>query len=177
MSERAPGGGAPSPPRWLRGRYRKRAEPEAIGRRSELTISYRRDGYVKVAIRWRQSKSVGRVGGMTASDFERAAAEFHAGNYGTARAMLIPLAEAGVADAQCLMGNIFHLGRGTENDATAAAAWYDRAARQGSALACNNLWTLYRTLLRSSDPDGQRARPWYDEARRPGFAHLPSDFY
>ena len=114
---------------------------------------------------------------MKASELERATAEFEAKNYGVARALLMPLAEADVPEAQCMIGDILHLGLGAEANAVEAAAWYERAAAQGSALACNNLWYLYRTALRSLDTDGQKARHWYDEARRLGFRHLPSEFY
>ena len=114
---------------------------------------------------------------MKMSEMEQAIAEFHAGNYGVARALLMPLAEAGVVEAQCMVGNMFQLGLGVQVDASEAAAWYGRAAEQGSALACNNLWCLYRSDLRGLDPDGQEARHWYDEARRLGFPHLPLEFY
>ncbi|MFN8641084.1 MAG: sel1 repeat family protein [Candidatus Binatia bacterium] len=114
---------------------------------------------------------------MKPSELERATTECEAENYEAARSLLIPLAEAGLAEAQCLLGNLFQLGLGVVADASQAAVWYERAAAQGSALASNNLWCLYRTALRSLDPDEQKARHWYEEARRLGFPHLPQEFY
>ena len=55
-----------------------------------------------------------------------------------------PLAEAGLADAQAIMGLLYQDGRGVTRDYTEAALWYDRAARQGHREAQFNLGTMYR---------------------------------
>ena len=55
-----------------------------------------------------------------------------------------PLADAGLADAQAIMGVLYQNGQGVAQDYTQAALWYDRAARQGHAIAQVNLATLYR---------------------------------
>ncbi|MCB9885545.1 MAG: sel1 repeat family protein [Planctomycetes bacterium] len=54
-----------------------------------------------------------------------------------------PLAEAGDAQAQFLLGVAYDEGRGVERDAATAAKWYRLAAAQDHALAQNNLGLLH----------------------------------
>lgn len=67
-------------------------------------------------------------------------AEFRAQNYTKALPLLMRSAQAGDAEAQCMLGNIYQLGLGEVaiNEA-AAMQWYYRAANQGYSIATNNL--------------------------------------
>ncbi|MEP9354068.1 tetratricopeptide repeat protein [Xanthobacter sp. KR7-65] len=65
------------------------------------------------------------------------------GDYEQAAALLMPLAFAGDARAQGLLGYLFEQGRGVPQDFTAAATWYNCAAEQGEATAQYLLGLLY----------------------------------
>lgn len=65
------------------------------------------------------------------------------GDYQAAAARLTPLAFAGDARAQGLLGYMYEKGRGVPQDFLAAAAWYNCAAEQGEASAQYLLGLLY----------------------------------
>lgn len=66
--------------------------------------------------------------------------EFRAQDYADALPLLTHAAEAGNAEAQCMLGNIYQLGLGsTAIDEAVAMQWYYRAANQGYSVATNNL--------------------------------------
>jgi hypothetical protein len=106
----------------------------------------------------------------------RALAAYEAQCYVEARELLTPLAESGDPGAQCALASIYHLGLGVVADGVEAVRWYKRAADQGSALACNNLWCIYTMGWAGIAEDKEEARRWYEEAKRRGFAHLPREF-
>src|SRR5690606_28344369 len=56
-------------------------------------------------------------------------------------------AEAGDAEAQTNVGEIYERGLGTEPNYAAAALWYRRAADQGNSSALFHLGTLYEQGL------------------------------
>jgi TPR repeat protein len=62
-------------------------------------------------------------------------AAFERGDHGDAAGLLAPLAEAGDARAQYLLGRMCFYGQGLAQDAARAAAWYRRSAEQGYAPA------------------------------------------
>ncbi|MFU8816061.1 MAG: caspase family protein [Pseudomonadales bacterium] len=64
-------------------------------------------------------------------------------DYRSALRVWMPAAEAGNAEAQTHVGEIFERGLGDEPNYEAAALWYERAAKQGYARAQFNLGTLY----------------------------------
>ena len=53
------------------------------------------------------------------------------------------LAEQGNAEAQTLLGAMYHTGQGVPQDNTQAMEWYRKAAEQGNSLAQNNLGVMY----------------------------------
>ena len=57
----------------------------------------------------------------------------------------MPQALAGNADAQCTIALMYESGFGVERDVVEAERWLLQAAKQNSALAWNNLGTLYAT--------------------------------
>lgn len=64
-----------------------------------------------------------------------ALAAYAGGNYAAAMTVAKPLAEAGDARAQTLVGRMIHLGQGTVSDDPLAQVWFLKAARQGNAEA------------------------------------------
>jgi TPR repeat protein len=75
------------------------------------------------------------------SSYEDGAVAYNRGDYAAARRLWLPLAEAGHADAQTMLGIIYEEGHGVSRDYAAAVTWYHRAADQGHSdaqfyLAC-----------------------------------------
>ena len=70
---------------------------------------------------------------------EEGLAAFRDGNYAKAKLLLQPIAEQGDAEAQCVLGNLYQLGLGVENDNEQAIRWYRRSAERGYGVAANNL--------------------------------------
>ncbi|MFQ5983968.1 MAG: tetratricopeptide repeat protein [Alphaproteobacteria bacterium] len=95
------------------------------------------------------------------------------GDFAGALTELRPLAEAGDAAAQNLLGVMHVRGFGVAQDYAEAARWYRMAAAQGLARAQNNLGTLYRFGLGVPQDDGAAAR-WIKKAARRGYARAQS---
>ena len=93
------------------------------------------------------------------ADLKGALACFGEGDYAGAFALALPMAEGGVAMAQCMVGGLYQTGLGGESDALAAERWLRKAGEQGCGLAWHNLSTLYLT-------GGDGVEPNRDEARR-----------
>lgn len=72
---------------------------------------------------------------------------FDRANLQTALRVWMDAAQAGDADAQNQVGEIYERGMGTAPDPAAAAEWYARAAAQGHARAQFNLGSLYEQGL------------------------------
>jgi len=68
-------------------------------------------------------------------------------DYRSALEVWMPSAEAGDAEAQAYVGEIFERGLGGTPNYEAAAIWYQRAADQGNSRAQFNLGTLYEQGL------------------------------
>src|SRR5262249_33839461 len=64
------------------------------------------------------------------SSYEDGAAAYNRADYATARRLWLPLAEAGNAEAQTMLGIIYEEGQGVSQDYGAAVTWYRRAADQ-----------------------------------------------
>lgn len=93
---------------------------------------------------------------------------YDAEDYDLALQLLLPLAEGGNAEAQCIIGSIYHLGLGsTEQNESEAEKWYALASDRGCGLASNNLATLV------SHYDSHRAKALYQLAIAQGFDHAP----
>jgi TPR repeat protein len=80
---------------------------------------------------------------MMMEDLTSGIEAFREKNYTKALRILEPLAAQGNAEAQCIVGSIYHLGLGIEINSTEAAKWYLLSSRQGNALASNNLAGMY----------------------------------
>lgn len=77
------------------------------------------------------------------ADMKDGLAAARAGNYAEARAVWIPLARHGNAEAQFRLGWLFENGLGTGKKPTNAVDWYAQAAAQGHASAQFNLGMMY----------------------------------
>ncbi|MGH7788768.1 MAG: tetratricopeptide repeat protein [Candidatus Binatia bacterium] len=92
---------------------------------------------------------------------------FQDGDYTNAYVLLLPLAERGHPEAQCLIGNLHDGGFGRPRDQAQAVLWYERAAAQGHVVAMNNLGTIA-----VQQGDLARAKHWYDKADELGFVGI-----
>ena len=68
---------------------------------------------------------------------------YMARDFGPARALWMPLAEAGNAEAQAWVGSLYANGDGVQADAAAAFAWYLKSAEGRNALAQSNIGAMY----------------------------------
>jgi TPR repeat protein len=99
---------------------------------------------------------------------------FESEDYLRAFHILMPIAESGNAEAQCMIANIYHLGLGLEQDISAAVKWYKKSAEQGYGVASNNLAGILRAGTHGGEPDAAAAKYWYQKAREQGFLHTPA---
>ena len=77
------------------------------------------------------------------SNLEKGLQAFEDKNYGETLTLLKPIAEKGHSEAQCIIGNLYHLGLGVERNIQEAIKWYRKSAQQGYSIAENNLNTIY----------------------------------
>lgn len=91
------------------------------------------------------------------------------GDYATASASLVPLADAGHAVAQFYVGSMHAEGDGMDQSYVQAAQWFRRAAVQGYAPAQVNLGSAYGSGLGVAR-DETRALAWFQRAARQGNA-------
>lgn len=68
---------------------------------------------------------------------------FKTKNYLEALKILEPFAAEENAEAQCILGNIYHLGLGVDTNGSEAVKWYSLSSNQGNAIASNNLAGIY----------------------------------
>jgi TPR repeat protein len=98
-------------------------------------------------------------------------AEFDRGNYAIAFTLLMPIAIAGGAEAQCLIANMYQLGLGVDPDLLLAIQWYKRSARQGYGVAANNLGEIFLAGGDGVSVNRIQAAFWLRKARQQGFIH------
>ena len=105
----------------------------------------------------------------------RAIEEFDKRNYSAAVALLGPLVETGNPRAVCYLAHMYHLGLGVNVDGEKATELYQRVAEQNiqesrlSALACNNLATIYFVGLPGIERDVEKGQQYLARARELGF--------
>jgi len=68
-------------------------------------------------------------------------------DYAKAISLWLPLAEAGLADAQANIAWIYQQGLGTKRDFQQAKLWYLKAVKQNHPVAQNNLGAMYEHAL------------------------------
>jgi len=109
---------------------------------------------IVIALSWQQSAMAGFAEGATA---------YNNKNYAVALREVRPLAQAGNADAQHLLGLMYYMGRGVPQDYKTALQWHLKAAQQGKADAQYVVGAMYYTgnaVLQ----DHKQAVTWFRKA-------------
>ncbi len=83
------------------------------------------------------------MGNAAFADYKAGKAAYDAGDYQTAYNQLLPLAEAGDAESQFLMGNMIHVSREDRSNIDEAIKWYKMAAEQNHIIAQRKLGGMY----------------------------------
>jgi hypothetical protein len=97
-------------------------------------------------------------------DFDDAWVLFKSNDFAAAREYVLPHANEGDSNAQCMMGFLCEHGFGTSRDVQEAERWLRKAAEQNNPVAWNNLGTLL--LGRGKD---EKAKACYCKAVELGF--------
>ena len=103
---------------------------------------------------------------VTASECAIRGGEFTAfdrADYATSLKIWLPQAQAGDAEAQAYVGEIYEKGLGLQPDYELAAVWYKKAAKQGLTRAQINIGNLYEKGL-GVEQDSVAALNWYRAA-------------
>jgi TPR repeat protein len=101
--------------------------------------------------------------GSATAGFTEGASAYNARNYALALKEITPLAKAGNADAQHLLGLMYYMGRGMPRDYKQAFAWHYKAAMQGKADAQYVIGAMYYTG--NAVPQDQKlAVQWFRKA-------------
>jgi TPR repeat protein len=107
--------------------------------------------------------------GHASAGFAEGASAYNAQRYDLALKEILPLAKAGNADAQHLLGLMYYMGRGVKRDYKAALEWHRKAAVQGKADAQYVVGAMYYTG--NAVPQDQRAAvQWFRRAAEQGHA-------
>lgn len=101
--------------------------------------------------------------------FTEGANAYNAKNYSLALKEVTPLAKAGHADAQHLLGLMYYMGRGVARDYKQALIWHRKAAEQGKADAQYVVGAMYYTG-NAVPADPSAAVPWFRRAAEKGHA-------
>jgi len=97
-------------------------------------------------------------------DFDYASALLKTKDFARTREYVLPFANEGDSNAQCMMGLLCEHGFGASPDVQEAERWLRKAAEQSNAVAWNNLGTL---LLGKGD--NEEAKACYRKAVELGF--------
>ncbi len=103
------------------------------------------------------------------ADFAAGKSAYDQDDFAAAFAELMPLAEAGDARAQAVVGHMYYFGRGVTRNLATAAKWTRKAAVQGDAQAQNDFGTLLRTGKGVSKDLAESFR-WFLRAAEQGYA-------
>ncbi|MEO7579171.1 MAG: tetratricopeptide repeat protein [Massilia sp.] len=101
--------------------------------------------------------------------FTEGANAYNARDYATALKEIAPLAQAGQADAQHLLGLMYYMGRGVARDYKLAMQWHRKAALQGKADAQYVVGAMYYTG-NAVPQDHAQAAAWFRKAATQGHA-------
>lgn len=113
-----------------------------------------------VALGWQSAAMAGFAEGATA---------YNSKNYAVALKEIRPLAQAGNADAEHLMGLMYYMGRGVPQDYKAALEWHRKAALKGKADAQYVVGAMYYTG-NAVIQDQKQAVGWFRKAAEQGHA-------
>jgi len=98
---------------------------------------------------------------MAFAELETARDLMDAKKYGAAMEELLPAARSGNAEAEELIGVMYAMGLGVEQDDIRAFEWYLRAAMKGHAGAQSGVGWYYEVGRGIAAPDLVRAYMWY----------------
>lgn len=101
--------------------------------------------------------------------FAEGASAYNAQRYDVALREIAPLAKAGNADAQHLLGLMYYMGRGVKRDYKLALEWHRKAALQGKADAQYVVGAMYYTG-NTVPQDHKVAVQWFRLAAEQGHA-------
>ena len=101
--------------------------------------------------------------------FTEGANAYNAKNYSLALKEITPLAKAGHADSQHLLGLMYYMGRGVARDYKLAMLWHKKAALQGKADAQYVVGAMYYTG-NAVPQDQKEAVSWFRKAAEQGHA-------
>lgn len=107
------------------------------------------------------------VHAAASAGFAEGATAYNARNYELALKEVVPLAKAGHADAQHLLGLMYYMGRGVPRDYKQALVWHRKAALQGQADAQYVVGSMYYTG-NAVPQDQQLAVSWFRKAAEQG---------
>jgi TPR repeat protein len=107
------------------------------------------------------------VHGSALAGFAEGANAYNARNYALALKEITPLARAGNADAEHLLGLMYYMGRGVPRDYRQAFAWHYKAAQQGKADAHYVVGAMYYTG-NAVPQDEKLAVQWFHKAAEQG---------
>ena len=107
------------------------------------------------------------VHGPAMAGFAEGANAYNARNYALALKEITPLAKAGDADAEHLLGLMYYMGRGVPRDYKQAFAWHYKAAQQGKADAEYVVGAMYYTG-NAVPQDEKLAVQWFRKAAEQG---------
>jgi len=101
--------------------------------------------------------------------FAEGATAYNNKNYAVAYREILPLAKAGNADAEHLLGLMYYMGRGVPQDYKQAFEWHRKAAQQGKADAQYVVGAMYYTG-NAVIQDHKQAINWFRKAAEQGHA-------
>ena len=111
-----------------------------------------------IALGWQQAAMAGFTEGATA---------YNNKNYAVALKEIRPLAQAGNADAEHLLGLMYYMGRGVPQDYKTALEWHRKAALKGKADAQYVVGAMYYTG-NAVIQDHKQAVSWFRKAAEQG---------
>jgi len=111
-----------------------------------------------IALGWQQAAMAGFAEGATA---------YNNKNYAVALKEIRPLAQAGNAEAEHLLGLMYYMGRGVTQDYKAALEWHRKAALKGKADAQYVVGAMYYTG-NAVIQDHKQAVVWFRRAAEQG---------
>ncbi|WP_426102656.1 tetratricopeptide repeat protein [Massilia sp. TSP1-1-2] len=101
--------------------------------------------------------------------FAEGAVAYNARHYARALSEVTPLAKAGHADAQHLLGLMYYMGRGVARDYKQAMLWHRKAAEQGKSDAQYVVGAMYYTG-NAVEANPRQAVTWFRRAAEQGHA-------
>lgn len=113
---------------------------------------------IVIALGWQQAAMAGFAEGATA---------YNSKNYAVALKEIRPLAQAGNAEAEHLLGLMYYMGRGVPQDYKAALEWHRKAALKGKADAQYVVGAMYYTG-NAVIQDHRQAVSWFRKAAEQG---------